>query len=325
MAGWCDALCGTLHNNDPSAKVIVRPTRFDHKARLSLTYLRALEFESRRCFLPGGDCSISWHGGNSDFPLVPFSKLILNPVSHWGQILTVMLMTLSSLSPSFPQTLLSVQRISAWLLVSGRLLLMHGGSPSKTKPLCILCKYLPTSPRGQKTPWWRRKSWGSSGQPAYCSLLILRIRHSRIDFSSARPQGSGHFSPQWPLRVPVQFFVIREYIWQVLPPSDPSAMLNFILPELSHSTPLLDCLPMAFSRPGLNQCGNTAPAFACGHKHSLTWPTTPSRLIFVLAPRWWNELHLAVQTVNSPSVFKQSLKTRLFTRYLTKRRAQLLY
>ncbi|KAI4877826.1 hypothetical protein NFI96_007199 [Prochilodus magdalenae] len=37
-----------------------------------------------------------------------------------------------------------------------------------------------------------------------------------------------------------------------------------------------------------------------------------SRLFSVLAPRWWNELPLAVRTAESLAVFKRRLKTRLF-------------
>ncbi|KAI4879900.1 hypothetical protein NFI96_016065, partial [Prochilodus magdalenae] len=42
-----------------------------------------------------------------------------------------------------------------------------------------------------------------------------------------------------------------------------------------------------------------------------------SRLLSVLAPRWWNELPLDVRTVKSLAGFKRRLKTHLFVMHLT--------
>ncbi|KAI4889213.1 hypothetical protein NFI96_024377, partial [Prochilodus magdalenae] len=41
-----------------------------------------------------------------------------------------------------------------------------------------------------------------------------------------------------------------------------------------------------------------------------------SRLFPVLAPRWWNELPLAVGTAESLAVFKRRLKTHFFVAHL---------
>ena len=124
-----------------------------------------------------------------------------------------------------------------------------------------------------------------------------------------------------------------------------AARLVFNLPEFSHVTPLLRSLrslPVAarirfktlmFAYKPKN---GPAPPYLMAMVKSRTVPRAlrasstarldppsfkargrqASRLFSVLAPRWWNELPLAVRTAESLAVFKRRLKTHLFIQHL---------
>ena len=124
-----------------------------------------------------------------------------------------------------------------------------------------------------------------------------------------------------------------------------AARLVFNLPEFSHVTPLLRSLhwlPVAarirFKTLMLAYKAKNGPAppYLMAMVKSRTAPRAlrasstarldppsfkargrqASRLFSVLAPRWWNELPLAVRTAESLAVFKRRLKTHLFLQHL---------
>ncbi|KAK3506030.1 hypothetical protein QTP70_003090, partial [Hemibagrus guttatus] len=124
-----------------------------------------------------------------------------------------------------------------------------------------------------------------------------------------------------------------------------AARLVFNLPKFSHTTPLLRSLhwlPVAarirFKTLMLAYKAKNGPAPSylkavvtprtapCSLRSTSTARLVPpslrekgrytSRLFSVLAPRWWNELHLGIHTAESLTVFKRQLKTYLFLKHL---------
>ncbi|XP_064190187.1 uncharacterized protein LOC135254133 [Anguilla rostrata] len=124
-----------------------------------------------------------------------------------------------------------------------------------------------------------------------------------------------------------------------------AARLVFNLPRHSHVTPLLTdlhCLPVIarIKFKTLVLAYQAAKGSAPGYIQRIIRPYTParplhsatsghlappplcvctsrSRLLSVLAPRWWNDLPMAVRTAENLTTFKRRLKTRLFRLHLS--------
>ncbi|KAL7855527.1 hypothetical protein AOLI_G00191310 [Acnodon oligacanthus] len=124
-----------------------------------------------------------------------------------------------------------------------------------------------------------------------------------------------------------------------------AARLVFNLPKFSHVTPLLRslhwlpvaaCIRFKTLMLAYKVKNGPAPTYLMAIVKSRTVPRNlrasstarldppsfkahgrqASRMFSVLAPKWWNELPLAVRTAESLAVFKCRLKTRLFTQHL---------